>query len=298
MVELRPYQRDGVERIRSSFAAGRRRPIYVLPTGGGKTVTFCYITAGAASKSRVLILVHRRELIWQTCAALAEWDVPHGVILSGEPMTSAPVQVASVQTLIKRLDVVGDFGLIIVDEAHHAVARQWTKVFDCWPNAPLLGVTASPARLDGKPLGDVFDDLVIGPTVTELQALGHLAKVRVLAPSAAEMQKRLKGVKVTAGDYNRGALDPIMRDRTVTGDAVRTYGQLLAGKPSIAFCVSVRHAEEVAQQFREAGWVAVSVDGDMRKRDREAALNGLANGQINVITSCDLISEGLDVPLT
>jgi DNA repair protein RadD len=294
-IRLRPYQEQGVAAIRASFAGGKRRPLYVLPTGGGKTVTFSYIARGAMRKSGVLILVHRRELLAQASAKLAEWDVPHGVVLAGERCELQPVMVASVQTLARR--EIPAPGFIVIDEAHHAVAGTWRGLLERWPQAPVLGVTATPARLDGKPLGDVFDDLIVGPSMAELQRLGHLAPLRVLAPPAAEgMLARLSRVGSVGGDYIRNQLDPIMRERSITGDAVRTYAKHLAGKPALAFCVSVAHAEEVAAAFRAAGWVAVSVDGEMDKRDRDLALRGLADGSIQIVASCDLISEGLDVP--
>jgi superfamily II DNA or RNA helicase len=296
MVQLRDYQQRGVDDIRRAFGRGVRRLIYTAPTGAGKTVMFSYITRGAEQKgNRVYILLHRRFLVQQVASALHAQGVPHGILMGGYSVADAQVQVASVPTVVARLDKLPEPGLIVVDEAHHAVARQWTKILDHWPRAKVLGVTATPERLDGKGLGDVFDDLVHGPSVQELIDKGWLAPFDLYAPPE---KVDLSQIKTERGDFKKGDLEAATDQQAITGDAVEHYRQHLQGRPAIAFCVTVDHARHVAERFQAAGFRAAYVDGSMKTAERERRVDGLRTGKIQVLTSCDLISEGFDVPAT
>lgn len=268
----------------------------VLPTGGGKTHVFTAVAVGASAKGkRVLVLVHRRELIRQASHKLAEAGVRHGVIASGSPEQPLwPVQVASVQTLARRQVPPSD--LVVIDEAHHARAGQWRKILDALPNAKLLGVTATPARLDGKGLGKeaggLFDAMVTGPGIAELTAGGFLSPARIFAPA-----RRLdfSGVRMRAGDYAARDLEQAMAP-SITGDAVAEYRKRADHLPALAFCVSVAHADSVASAFQAAGYRATAAHGALPTAERDAAISGLGTGRVEVLASCDLISEGLDVP--
>lgn len=303
-IALRDYQQQAVDAVRSSYAARRRSPLLVLPTGGGKTFVFCYITSNAAARgNRVLILVHRQELLRQTSDSLSSLGVRHGLISPGaSPRFAEAAQVASVQTLVRRFDHLDRAGwspdLIVVDEAHHATAGSWRKVLEHFPSARVLGVTATPCRMDGAGLGadsgGVFDDIVIGPQIAELIHRKFLAPPEVYAPP---VRADLSGMRTVAGDFAKSDLQNRMDRPTVTGDAVEHYGRICPGVPAIAFCVSVAHAEHVADQFRAAGWRAASLDGSMADNDRRALIEDLAAGRLQVLTSCDIISEGTDIPV-
>lgn len=303
-IALRPYQHDSVEKLRAKYASGRRAPLLVLPTGGGKTFVFTFIASSAVARgSRVLILVHRQELLRQSSESLASMSVAHGRIAQGQPMNfREAVQVASVQTVIRRFDIMAKAAwepdLIIVDEAHHATAGSWRQVIEQWPKARVLGVTATPCRMDGKGLGieagGVFDEIVIGPEISLLTELGYLSPADVYAPP---MAADLSGLRTRAGDFEREESAARMDKPTVTGDAVAHYARLCNGVPAIAFCVSVAHADHVAEQFRSAGWKAEAVDGGMDDGTRKARIADLAAGRLNVLTSCDIISEGTDIPV-
>jgi superfamily II DNA or RNA helicase len=186
-MQLRDYQQLGVTDIRGAFAAGARRILYQAPTGSGKTVLFAFIVDGAVARgNRVAILGHRQEIVDQIDAALTEIGVLHGLIAAGHPETpDAPVQVASVATLVRRLDRLRDLDLLVIDEAHHAVAGMWRKIIAAAPGAKVLGVTATPERLDGKGLGDVFEALVICPAVANLIERNYLASFTACAPARA-----------------------------------------------------------------------------------------------------------------
>jgi DNA repair protein RadD len=252
---LRPYQIDCVDALRRSYGTGHRAPLLQLPTAAGKTIVFTSVADGARRKGkRVLIVVHRRELLTQAVEKLAAAGIKPGIIAAEAPPDyGAMTQAGSIQTIAGRLDKLPPFDLLIFDEAHHCRAGQWRKLIEAQPQSRLLGVTATPCRLDGQGLGvhagGCFDDLILGPEVQEL-----------------------------------------------VGDAVGAYRLRADHQPAIAYCVSIGHAAEVANAFAAAGYRAKMVCGKTPTRERDAAIAGLGNGQVEVLCSCDLISEGLDVP--
>ncbi len=295
MYALRPNQSASVEDIRVSYLNGNRSPLLVYPTGGGKTIIFSYITNEASKRGKsVLILVHRIELLRQTSEKLTEYNVPHGLINPKyTPKYYETVQVASVQTLVRRLDKIPTPDLIIIDEAHHATAGQWNKILDYFPDAKTLGVTATPIRTDGKGLDSCFDDLVMGPSIMDLIELGYLAQPKVYAPPN---DIDFASMRTQMGDFKKDDANDAVDRPTITGDAVAHYRKLCDGAPAVAFCVSVAHAHHVAEQFRGAGYLAESVDGSMSDEERVRILGGLDNGTVQIVCSCDIISEGTDIP--
>lgn len=296
----RPYQATGIAEIRQSFADGHKATLYVLPTGGGKTVTFSVVTQKTAERKKVVwILVHRIELLRQAYRDITALGIDAGLINAKySPSYHNAVQIASVQTLVNRMHLYPKPDLIIIDEAHHSTAGTWRKIIETNPQAHVLGVTATPERGDGTGLGrkwgGVFDDLIIGPQIYELIADAYLVKPRIKHPNTVI---DLSAVKITdKGDYNSEQLAVVMDKPTITGDAVKYYQHYAHCQPAVAFCVNIQHAEHVAEQFREAGYRAQSVDGKMTDEQRKYILDGLANGRLHVVTSCDLISEGTDIP--
>jgi superfamily II DNA or RNA helicase len=269
--------------------------LLVLPTGGGKTIVFAAITAGAVERGRrVLILVHRRELIRQASAKLTWAGVEHGVIAAGFEPSDHPVQVASVQTLARRLKLqTWQPDLIVVDEAHHAVAGTWSQILDHWPHALRLGVTATPVRRDGRGLGAMFDRLVLGPSMQDLTAQGFLTGARIYAPQIRFQEANLR---VRSGDYAPEQAAAELDKPSITGDAIEHYQRLGRGCGAIAFCCTTAHAEHVAAQFRASGITSQTVLGTTSVQDRELAINNLATGALQVLVSVDVISEGTDVP--
>jgi DNA repair protein RadD len=292
-MQLRAYQQQAISDLRMAYRSGSAAPLLVAPTGMGKTVVFAAITQAAAARGRqVLILVHRRELIHQASAKLAAIGVDHGVIAAGITPANASVQVASVQTLIRRLDCAAAPDLIIIDEAHHAVAgNTWGRIIDHWPNSLLLGVTATPVRQDGRGLGCMFDHLVLGPSTAELIATGYLTPARIYAPPPVA---DLTGIHRRAGDYAIDEAAERMDRPTVTGDAISHYQRIGAGQPAIAFCCNVKHAEHVCHAFKVAGIRAATLLGNTT--DRDALVARFAAGFIDVLVTVDVVSEGFDCP--
>ena len=294
---LRPYQLQAVAEIRQAYQAKHRSVLFVLPTGGGKTVVFSHIAEQAAAKgSRICVLVHRAELLRQASASLEALDVPHGLIAANRSMDlSRPVQVASVQTLARRLHKIPTelFQLLVVDEAHHSNAGTWAKVLAHCRAARVLGVTATPIRCDGRGLGEWYSHMVLGPTPAELTAAGYLAPARVLAPPIGF---DARGLRKRMGDYDLKQAAGELGGTAIIGDCLTHYRRYLDGQTAIAFCCSVAHAEAVAELFQRSGVAAASIDGTMDSQRREQLLADLAAGRLKVLTSCALIGEGVDVP--
>jgi len=295
MLNLRPYQLSAIEALRAAYRQGARSPLFVMATGGGKTIVLAEILRGVASRGRsAIVLVHRRELIAQTSAKLALADVPHGIIAAGTVATDAPIQVASVQTLARRLDrIAAQPDLIVIDEAHHAAANTWDKALTHWPEALRLGVTATPVRQDGRGLGMVFDRLVLGPSTAELVSGGFLCPARLYAPPPIA---DLSGLHRRAGDYAIDEAAERMDRPTVTGDAISHYQRLAAGQRAIAFCCNVKHAEHVCAAFNHAGVVAATLLGSTDPLRRDATVACFAAGNLQVLVTVDVVSEGFDIP--
>ena len=295
-MNLRPYQHQAVEQIRQAYRQGHRSVLFVLPTGGGKTVVFSHIAEQAAGRgNRICVLVHRQELLRQASTSLTSLGVRHGLIAAGRSMDlSAPVQVASVQTLARRLrHIPADyFQLLVIDEAHHSNAGTWAKVLAHCSTARVLGVTATPCRSDGRGLGEHYQALVMGPTPAELTEQGFLAAARVLAPPGPSMVSLRKRM----GDYDLAQAGQILQAGQAMGDCLAHYKRYLDGQTAIAFCCSISHAEAVAELFNRHGVAAASIDGTMDSSTRERLLGDLGAGRLKVLTSCQLIGEGVDVP--
>jgi superfamily II DNA or RNA helicase len=291
---LRPYQHEAIREIAGAYESGARCVLFQLATGAGKTEIFTSdIGAAAAAGERVLILVHRVELIEQVDRALWRRGVAHGIIAPGFCETRHAVQIASVQAFVRRLERWrGKFDLVVVDEAHHSVASTWARALESQPGARVLGVTATPERGDGRGLAEQFDHLITGPSTAELIAAGFLSGFTVFSPAR---DPDLSGARIRAGDFAIEDIRAAMGG-VVIGAAVTEYKRLCPGVPAVAFCVDVAHSQAVAERFRDAGVRAVHIDGGTPPAERRAAIAALGNGGLDVVTNCGLVSEGVDVP--
>jgi superfamily II DNA or RNA helicase len=300
---LRDYQEDFVHQVRMEYRSGHKAVLLVAATGAGKTVVFSYIARSAAQKgSRVLILAHRDQLIKQASRKLTENGVQHGIIMAG--FTPAPrrlVQVASVQTLVRRIEklkaVGATFDLIVIDEAHLSAAASYMRVLAAWPDARVLGVTGSPIRLDGKGLGrqagGCFDTLVQGISIRQLIDQGYLVRPRVFASKDVI---DMSGIKKIGGDFDTHAVAELMDKPKITGDAIAAYRKHCPGVGAVAWCANVAHAQHVAAEFNASGIPAVALCGEDDSVARDKALADLTAGRIKVITFAMLLVEGVDCP--
>lgn len=303
-IKLRDYQEVGVTDIRLEFKAKNYPVLFVLPTGGGKTYTFSYIADSAASKGRqVCIIVHRKELLLQASASLRALGVDHGLISPHfTPNPRALVQVASVDTLLIRLKKQAfDFGMLIFDEAHHVIAdNKWGRAYEQLGRPPMLGVTATPVRTDGKGLGEhaggVFKAMVLGPSVAELIQRGML--LNPIVYTSLEVPD-LKGLHTNKdGEYNSKELAARVDKPKITGSAVAEYTRICPGARAIVFCASVEHAKHVVAQFNEAGYRFDLLVGEpaMSDAERTEVNRKLRAGELHGACTVDLVSEGYDLP--
>ena len=299
MPDLRDYQRAAIERAQQALSSGTRRILIVAPTGAGKTVLAAAMAVdAAASGQRVLFLVHRRELLVQASRKLHAVGLDHGMVAPGFPGRPAePVQVASIATLHARAVRSASVALppadiVFVDEAHHATARTWRRLIEAYPQASVVGLTATPCRGDGRGLGALFEALVECPAIGQLTADGHLVPTKVFAPTPPD----LAGIRVTGGDYNEQQLAERMDRPRLVGDVVEHWLRLAAGRKTVVFAVNVAHAVHLRDEFGRAGVAAAHVDGTTPLDERDAILARLAAGTVDVVANCGVLTEGFDLP--
>ena len=293
---LRDYQVNLIEKIRLAFLNKFKSLCVVAPTGAGKTIIFSHIVSGAERKgNQILILCHRKELIDQISTALNHFNVSHSFIAASRHYDKgSKVHIASVMTLINRLDSIPKPDLIIIDECSHAIKNNsWGKVINFYQDSKKIGVTATPERLDGKPLKDSFDRLVLGPSTKELITKGYLSNYRIYAP-ASDLD--LSSVKKSQGDYVTSQIFDAVNKRVITGDAIDEYKKYAGGKRAVVFCVTREHAYSVSSQFKEAGLEAEVLLGNTPDKIRDGRVKDFRAGRIKILITVEIITEGFDLP--
>ena len=281
-LQLRTYQQDIINKTYQVMLAGSKRPIVVLPCGGGKTVVFAYLASQTQKKgNNVWFLVHRRELLDQTKETFTRFNIPIDNIFIG-----------MVATVANRLDKYDPPDLIVFDECQHCAAATWQRIIDHHPQAWLIGLTATPCRLDGKPLGAIFDKLVLGPTVQDLINLNYLSPYKYLAPSIAD----LTDLKIKGSDYDREQAAGMMMQRAIYGDVIKHWREHANGYQTIIYCTTIKHSQAVADAFQAAGIRAQHFDGTTPAQERRQIVADFRDKRITVLCNVDLIGEGFDVP--
>lgn len=272
---LRDYQRDLYEKTVQAFRDGYRRPLIVAPCGAGKSYLFAEMIRRTAGE--VLVLTHRQELKRQ-----------HEELLQRLGITNA--RVAMVITESKRLGRNPTPPLIVVDEAHLSRSNSWLKVIEFY-DTYTVGLTATPTRLSGESLGDVFDILIEGVTARWLIENKRLAPYTYYAPTLVDTT----GLRTVGGDYVHSDLEEIMNERAIYGDVIASYQKLAPGERAIAYCVSVEHARKTAGAFRAAGISARHLSGGTPAGERREILLGFRRGDFQVLVNVGIISEGVSI---
>lgn len=292
---LRPYQKQLIDDVGYEYSEGRRRVCAVAPCGAGKTIMTAWMARGTAlSGRRAIFMVHRQELIEQTSATFTAMGIRHGLIAAGAAKEyDLPVQIASVQTLIHRLSQVQAPDLLICDECHHIVANTYRKIVDQFSSSYVLGVTATPERIGGQGLGEIFQSLVLGPSAADLIAAGNLTPYDYYAPPT---KFDPAAAHVRFGEYVKNDLLRQMDDADVIGDIVKNYKNLADGKRAICYCINRAHSEHIAESFRAAGIPALHIDGETHKAVRARAIEDFRTGRLQILCNAELLGEGFDVP--
>ena len=292
----RDYQLRAVDELREAVRR-HKSAVYVLPTGGGKTVVAGLIAQRVTERGgQVMLVVHRRELVKQAVDTLTELvpGLSLGVEAPGWPsMPWAPLQICMVQSMVRR-DHVARMrpSIVIWDEAHHVRAATWERAMSWWPGVPSLGLTATPERLDGKGLGAHFGAMVEGPSSQRLVSDGWLAPCRTLTvPSSLDLTGLTRN---RSGEYGAAIGQRITAG--VIADAADAYTRYAPGQQAIFFGVNRDHSRRVVERLKEMGVKAAHVDGEDHAARRDRIMAEFRDGAIQVVGNCDLISEGFDAP--
>lgn len=282
--------------VRQAFRQ-HKAVLLVLATGGGKTVTFSEMIRRALGKrNRTWAMCHRQELVNQIGGTLRRFDIPHGYIAAGShPDPFRDVQVCSIATLARRYERLDPPKVVIVDEAHHSASATWEKLIR-WVlenGGMVLGVTATPERLDGKGLDNIYGAMVQGPTTGELIDEGFLCGFKVFAPASGP---DLSGVHMRAGDYAKDELQMVMSKAQITGDIIRHYQKLAMGKRAVGFYVSIEISKQMCADFAASGIPSAHIDANTPAAERDELVKKFAAGEILHLGNVDLFGEGFDVP--
>lgn len=307
--DLRPYQNDNKEQIYKSWN-DCRAVMLQMPTGTGKTRLFVSIlkdlhkyAAESKKQIRVLILVHRVELIDQISEELGvRYGLAHGFIHSKDrERRKFPFQIASVQTLNRRLDNWKDYGFdfIIVDEAHHVLAESYRKIINTFPDAKILGVTATPYRLSGVGFRPEFDKLIVSDSIQEFINKGYLCNYEYYSISPfSYVQNEINNIQGTdaSGDFANTEMQRVCDQDKIRAQIVETYLNYAKGKKGIVYTINKTHNKHLCEAFCEKGLKAVAIDSDTDIEERERMIEDFKQNKIDIICNVDIFSEGFDCP--
>lgn len=299
--ELRPYQIELKAACRQAIREGNRSVLLQCPTGGGKTVTAADIMAAVEGAGmRNLFLLPRRELVYQSFEKMVGFHVYPGIIMAGERAdVSKRTQLASVDTLYARAVrtdrmEMPEADYVLVDEAHLFAAETRAAIIQAYPKAKIIGLTATPARADGKPLGKLFDTLVLSWPTQRMVDEGYLVDQRYFAPSEPD----LHGIRMHKdGDYQEKALGVVMDKPKLIGDIVDNWFRIASDRRTVVFCVTCSHGRHVCEEFVRRGVKAEYVDGDTPKNERKQIFKNIERGTTQVLVNVFVATFGLDIPI-
>lgn len=282
MFILRDYQKKLITDLKKSLIAGHHNVVVQSPAGSGKTVTMAAIAKSATDKGNiVLFIVHRREIVEQVKKTFKAYGV--NMILC---------YVGMVQTVTRRLKGLEVPQLILVDECHHSLAKSYTRIFEYFKNANVVGFTATPVRLSGQGLSKVFDDLILGPRIDWLIDNHYLAPYEYYSVKLIDDNKLKRN---STGDFSSSSMNEASKN-IIYGDVIKEYKRIANGTKAIVYTYSVKSSIKVAAEFNQAGYKALQVDGNTAKEKREQAMNDFRSGKVQILVNAELYGEGVDVP--
>lgn len=303
--KLYKYQETAVKKLLPLLRT-KRRVLAVAPTGSGKTVVGVATLLAMGKQTRVLWIAHRKELLSQASDQMEEQVAKllstGGVrraevgFLSGDRQEhlDARVLVASIGSIVNRLSELGPFDLIVVDEAHRNEAASYKKVHCAFPDAKILGLTATPQRLDGKALEDSFDAMYEIATQSQLLREKRIAKVLTYGFPVEQLKTHLKGLPQGQGDFARAALGRAMGHKLLLGNVVKEYLKRGQGEPAICFAASREHARKLVARFKKEKLRVGYVDGMTPADERDATIASFRANGLDVLVNVDVLTEGFD----
>ncbi len=310
--KLRPYQVKMKQRIFDAWQSGLKSIMMQMPTGTGKTMLFVsiikdiwdYYFEKKRQLKRFIILVHRKELVEQVQRALYfKYQLAHGTIGGGyNEDRMFHIQVAMVHTLArdKRLKDWSDnqVDFIICDEAHHFLANDYVKIRKTFPNAYLLGVTATPYRLNNQPFTDFFDILLRSKSINDFIKDGWLSEYEYYSIEAtSSLQLEIDNLRVlNTGDYSENAMSKALDNKRIRAGVVKTWLKYAKGKKTIVYTVNQEHNKHLCKEFEEQGFRSIAIDSQTPKEERECYVEKFRQGEITIICNVNIFSEGFDCP--
>jgi DNA repair protein RadD len=306
--KLRPYQTHAIQVLRDRVRDGKRRILLVAPTRSGKMTMMAAIIR--TSSVPVLFVAHRMELIEQCVEQLARLGITNVGVMRGEDERTDPtasVQVASIQTLARRKKPPA--GLVLIDECHRSASDSYQDlVFEYYKYAIIIGFTATPARYDSRPLGNLFECMEIVTTYAELIREGF-----IIAPECygAPEDPDLSKVRIAGSDFDEAALGEVMRKQKLIGNLLDHWLKLANkylrpdGMPglvegprrrTIIFAAGIQHSLDICERFDKAGVRIAHLDGETPENDRRRIIKALGDGELEVVSNCNILLEGVDIP--
>lgn len=311
-ITLRDYQQLAKEEI---FGKWNRvdNILYQMPTGTGKTRLFTSIIRDISIwglrhniNYRILIIAHRSELIEQSSRSLDKYRIKHGVLagtMKDERDLTQAIQVASIQTITHPTNqcMIDDlkFDFIIIDEAHHAVANSYQKLWDYCPDAKKLGVTATPWRMNNSGFAQIFDAYIPSMSIKDFIQKGWLATYQYYSiPTSSELVKSIESIREfdIEGDYKNSALVEVCDTSKIRAQLYDSYEKNVLGKKGIIYSISREHSEHICLQYRSRGVAIENIDSKTPAKVREKVIQAFRNGEIDIIVNVDIFSEGFDCP--
>jgi superfamily II DNA or RNA helicase len=305
-MELRPYQPVTIEAVRNSIRAGNKRIILQAPCGSGKTIMAAEIVRCALEKNKkVIFFVHYRQLAHQAIERFSAYGMTDevGCIMAGvQPHLDRPVQVISIQTYDKRLQLAAlaenewfkKADLVFYDEAHSSIAKTRRAILELYKeSAVILGLTATPCRSDGRPLNAIYQDIVSCSSISELTEEGFLVPVIYYG---AKEQPNLEHIPETGGDYNQKVLGERVDKKKLVGDILENWLRIASDRQTVIFATNVKHSRHIEMVFQDHGIKIAHVDARTPDDKRQVILKDFEHKAIQVVTNCNVYSEGADMP--
>lgn len=280
-IVLRPYQQDLFDKTSNAFKQGYRRVLVESPCGSGKTILLTKMASIAQSKGKtVWFILPRQEIMDQTLETFKKCGVPQNTVYIGMIITMA-----------NHINELPPPDMIIYDECHISVSNTYNKISSTFPNAFIVGATASPCRTDNRPLGDLYETLIHGVTVRWLIDNNYLAPFDYYSVPLADLSSA-----ETDGEYDTTKASELLMTSVIYGNIIENWNKFAHNVPTVVYCCSIKHSKKTAEMFNDVGIKAVHFDGSTPTNERKQIIDDFRNGKFKVLCNCDLISMGFDMP--